>query len=397
MRMAHKKSGEIIRIGIADTRIIKAGRDRISGIMRYAASHEDWHVRIISSRNAAIATANETKDDEKLNAIIGCMHIIKDFVAELPHSIPIVCINSKSDALKEGNVRAHVDIDDAAVGTIAADIFIKSGLQHLAFAGVRHPIEQKHQRIRMEAFRQAASAAGIPCETFVPASHGDENGDIAELAEWLRRLPWPCGVMAYSDSCAQTVLDACHMVHLRVPDQIQLIGVDNEVEICENMQPTLTSILPDFEGGGYLAAKLLDDILSRRIRSRKPVMRSHGVKAVVVRASTQDLKGGGRIVTQAKEFIRLHAGERIAVSDVAKALSVSRRTLENRFREVLERGVADVLRQERLERVCRLLRETDRTITDIALDSGFASPTHLNAAFKRFTGTTMRAWRKNES
>ena len=126
-------------------------------------------------------------------------------------------------------------------------------------------------------------------------------------------------------------------------------------------------------------------------------MRRHGVKTVVVRASTQDLKGGGRIVTHAKEFIRLHAGERIAVGDVAKALSVSRRTLENRFREVLERGVADVLRQERLERVCRLLREKDRTITDIALDSGFASPTHLSAAFKRFTGTTMRTWRKKES
>ena len=394
MRMTHEKGGGIIRIGIADTRSDKAGRDRISGIMRYAAAHENWHVRIISSRDSITATANETIDDEKLNAIIGPMHVIKDVIVDFPLTIPIVCINSKSDALKEGNVRAHVDVDNAAIGTMAADIFIKSGLRNLAFAGVRQPIEQKHQQGRMEAFRKAASAAGIPCEVFIPAPHGDSDDDIADLAKWLKRLSWPCGVMAYSDSCAQTVLDACHMVHLRVPDQIQLIGVDNEVEICENLQPTLTSILPDFEGGGYLAAKLLDDILSRRIRPRKPVMRSHGVKTVVVRASTQDLKGGGRIVTHAKEFIRLHAGERIGVSDVAKALSVSRRTIENRFREVLERGVAEVLRQERLERVCRLLRETDRTIADIALDSGFASPTHLSAAFKRFTGTTMRAWRK---
>ena len=199
--------------------------------------------------------------------------------------------------------------------------------------------------------------------------------------------------MAYSDTRAQTVLDACRMAHLRVPEQIQLVGVDNEIEICENMQPTLTSILPDFDGGGYLAAQLLDDILSRRKRPRKPVNLAYGVKEVVIRASTQDLKGGGRLVTLAREFIRLQAHEMITVADIAAHLNVARRTLEMRFREILGNGVAEVLRRERLNRVARLLRETDRSISDIAYDSGFASPTHLMAAFKQFTGMTMKEWR----
>ena len=103
--------------------------------------------------------------------------------------------------------------------------------------------------------------------------------------------------------------------------------------------------------------------------------------------------GGGRIVSQAREFIRLHAHERITVADIAAYLNLARRTLENRFREVLGRGVADVLREERLNRVARLLRETNQSILSIALDSGFASPTHLMAAFKRFTGMTMKEWR----
>jgi LacI family transcriptional regulator len=202
--------------------------------------------------------------------------------------------------------------------------------------------------------------------------------------------------MAYNDGCAQVVMDACHMAHLKVPDQIQIVGVDNEKEICENTIPTLTSVLPDFEGGGYLAAKMLGEMLDGRRKPRSKVLNYYGVKKVVVRASTQDLKGGGRLVTLAREFIRLHAGEKISVKDIAAELKVSRRTLENRFREILNCGVADVLRDERLEHVASLLRETDRTATDISYDSGFSSPTYLAGLFKRTYGMTMGEWRSGQ-
>ena len=186
------------------------------------------------------------------------------------------------------------------------------------------------------------------------------------------------------------------MAHLKVPDQIQIVGVDNEKEICENTIPTLTSVLPDFEGGGYLAAKMLGEMLDGRRKPRSKVLNYYGVKKVVVRASTQDLKGGGRLVTLAREFIRLHAGEKISVKDIAAELKVSRRTLENRFRGILNCGVADVLRDERLERVASLLRETDRTATDISYDSGFSSPTYLAGLFKRTYGMTMGEWRSGQ-
>ena len=129
---------------------------------------------------------------------------------------------------------------------------------------------------------------------------------------------------------------------------------------------------------------------------RRKLFRKYGVKAVVERASTQDLRGGGRIVTQACEYMRLNAGMRINVDDVAKRLRISRRTLEMRFGEILGKGVADVLRAERLARVCRLLKETNRTIADISFDSGFASPTHLKALFKKTYGMTMADWREHQ-
>lgn len=388
------KRQRVFRIGVADSRLIKAGRDRTSGIMRYAASRSDWEVRWIVTPERAVS-ANEMTARAQLDGIIGGIRRVAKVLAEIDHPIPAVIFDRKTDPAAFSRIRGYVNIDDTAIGETGAAQFIKSGSRQLAFVGVSNVHERPYQDERLAAFRRTALSAGIPCEAFVPPQRKTEADDIVELAAWLARLPHPCGVMAYSDNRAQTVLDACRLARLRVPEQIQLVSVDNEIEICENMQPTLTSILPDFEMGGFLAAKLLDDILSHRVRTRKPVQLTYGVKDIIVRASTQDLKGSGRLVTLAREFIRLHAHERITVADIATHLNVARRTLENRFGEVQGHGVADILREERLKRVARLLRETNRTISDIAYDSGFASPTHLAAAFKRFAGMTMGEFRRS--
>ena len=383
---------KIFRIGVADSRIIKAGRDRISGIMRYASTRPDWEVRLIAQSGVS-HTANETIDYRNLDGLICGVERFLLYRNNLPPHLPVVIFDTKASATPPARIGGCLTLDDAAIGEAAAATFLKSGLRHLAFIGVHSAYEHPYQNARLTAFRRIALNAGAPCDAFVPPPRQNEIDDLQDMAEWLVRLPYPCGVMAYSDNRAQTVLDACRLAHLRVPEQIQLVGVDNEIEICENMQPTLTSILPDFEQGGFLAAQLLGDILSHRIRPRKPVCRAYGVKTIVVRASTQDLKGGGRIVSQAREFIRLHAHERITVADIAASLNLARRTLENRFREVLGCGVADVLREERINRVARLLRETDRTISSIAYDSGFSSPTHLCALFRATYGMTMKEWR----
>ncbi len=386
------KNRKTFRIGVADSRIIKAGRDRISGIMRYASARPDWEVRLIAQFGIA-HTANETIDYGNLDGLISGVELFLLSRNNLPPHLPVVVFNTKASATPPARIGGCLNLDDAAIGEAAAATFLKSGLRHLAFIGIYSAYEHPYQNARLAAFRRIALTAGATCDTFAPPSRQNEIDDLQEMAEWLARLPYPCGVMAYSDNRAQTVLDACRLAHLQVPEQIQLVGVDNEIEICENMQPTLTSILPDFEQGGFLAAQLLDDILSHRIRARKPVCRTYGVKSIVVRTSTQNLKGSGRIVSQAHEFIRLHAHERITVADIAAHLNLARRTLEMRFRETLGCGVAEVLRRERLDRVARLLRETDQSILSIAFDSGFASPTHLMAAFKQFTGMTMKEWR----
>ena len=374
------------------SRISKSGRDLFSGIMRYAASRDDWNVRV--AREGVYTTSNnDSERSASPDGIIGHTSLMRDLPTKQRKGVSIVsfdCIDSN----KGFRIDAEMFIDDGAIGRAAAEIFLNAGLRNLAFVGVRQKSEAFHQTIRCDVLRECAKDAGATFNAFLPDIDINTAQDLDELAAWLASLPTPCGVMAYNDSRAQTVFDACHMMHLKIPEQIQIVGVDNEVEICENMRPTLTSILPDFYGAGYLAAQMLDEILANG-RPRKTRKVTYGVKSVIVRESTQDIKGGGRIVGMAKEFIRLHAHERITVGDVAAALNISRRTLEKRFVEILDHGVADTIRTERLERVKRLLVETNRTISDIALDSGFASPTHLAGLFKRSFGFTMGECRRH--
>ena len=341
-----------------------------------------------------MTSTNDSPANIPPDGVIG-NHITQDILSKRKGGIPVVALdNTPTPRTKGMRIDAEVVIDDSAIGSKVAEIFLKAGLRNLAFVGVRQKSETFHQTMRYRAFRESAEKSGATFSAFLPRIGIDTAKDTDDLATWLASLPTPCGVMAYNDGRAQTVIDACHMMHLKIPEQMQIIGVDNEVEICENMRPTLTSILPDFYGAGYLAAQLLDDILTNG-RPRKTRHATYGINSIVVRESTQDLKGGGRLVSLAKEFIRMHAHESISVKDIAESLNVSRRTLEIRFMEVLGRGVAEVLREERLERVRRLLVETNRTISDIAFDSGFASPTHLAGLFRKTYHMTMGEWRQS--
>lgn len=174
-----------------------------------------------------------------------------------------------------------------------------------------------------------------------------------------------------------------------------VISVD-DIAICENLRPTLSSIQPDFEGAGFLAAQKIDEMLKNGC-PRKTETFHYGVRSIVERASALDIRGGGRLVGLAREYMRQHAAEPITTVQIAKELNVCARTLERRFREIQHCGVAEVLRHYRLERACTLLRETDRTINDISGDVGFDSPNHLKTAFKKAFGMTMRDYRNGLS
>ena len=377
---------------------IKAGRDRFSGVLRFASETDDWQVRQIRSESILADLPHDGLSNQKVDGIISYHtkmldHLLSDDLCRI--SVPVVWMDNLSqiDSL-QFPVCAEVRLNDSELSYAAADLLMKRGLTNFAYVGFSGG-EFARSQLRERFFRERVERAGFSCSCFCPSATDEEfwMEELQRLADWLAELPKPCGVMAYCDQCAKQVYDACRIARLLIPDQLRIVGVDNDIAICENLSPTLTSVEPDFEGCGYLAARLLDDFLRRKSRTRlKPI--SYGVRTVAERASTQDVKGGGRIVTAAREIIRLNVCEPITVASIADQLHVSYRLLELRFRDVLGISVGEEIRRVRLENVCRLLRTTDHSIGEICERSGFDSTSHLSSLFKKSYGITMRQYRR---
>jgi LacI family transcriptional regulator len=234
--------------------------------------------------------------------------------------------------------------------------------------------------------------AGFPCALYKP-QHADDWGLEQEyMRAWLTALTKPCGLMAAMDIRGKQVLDTCALAGIRVPEEISVVGVDNDETICENTTPTLSSVLPDFEGAGYMAAELLDRLM--RSSKRQAVRLTYDVKRIVHRLSSQDMKQSSRLAVSAMEFIRLNACAGITVTDVVRYLNVSRRFAELRFREARGHSILDEIQSHRLDRVRALLRETDLPIGEIGERCGYLTETYLKTLFKKRFGVTMRDYRK---
>ena len=382
--MRHKDSKRL-SIGVfirPNSRSIKAIRDKISGALRHAAEHPEWAVRILELPDGG------RLGDEKLDGAI--------FLAGLPPH-PERIARSHVAVDPEPRRKGTIVIDDAEIAATAARFLMKRGYRSLAFVGSARPSLASHSRARRDAFLAAAAAAGARTATLeVDESYTGFAAGLERIAEFVSGLEKPCGLMACADEIAKDVLDACHIAHVTVPDQLALIGVDNEIEICENMQPSLTSVHPDFERSGYMASR----ILARAIRDgqRHPSgLYIYGTKTIVERSSTLDLKGGGRLVAAAVEIIRRNSRQGLTVADLARRLNASPRLVEMRFREVLGRTVKDSILEVRLEKVQELLTSSSCPIEKIAAECGWRTSIALKALFKRRFGVSMRDYRRRKT
>ena len=200
--------------------------------------------------------------------------------------------------------------------------------------------------------------------------------------------------MASYDIRARHVLDACRRAGLAVPDEVAVVGVDNDTFLGDLTDPPLSSVAPDTRRTGYEAAALLDRLMSGRERQRGQAIFVEPL-GVVTRRSTDVLALGDADVSAAVRFIREHACDGIAVKDVLEQVPLSRRVLEGRFRKLLGRTPHDEIARIRLERVRQLLRETRLPLSDIAARSGFRTAEYLATAFRREFGTSPDAYRKS--
>ena len=395
----HKK----FRIAIDTGSNTKSIRDCCSGFMRYVMERSlPWDIRFFARW--------EVQDRQAWNQLIlkwepdgiylNSPH--DTYQSRLKSSPNVIAFESPDIRINMRFPRqtVFVGIDNRQIAAEAFQLLARRGIEHFAYV---HPYamneDVSHSPVRAETFMRLAREAGFDCAEYQREKHktADWSASMVALAAELSALPRPCGIMAYNDRVAREVIDACNYAKLRIPEQIQIVGVDNQEDICENIRPRLTSIEPDFFGVGRLAAQKMEELFAKGQTQNHMMC---GVQRIAERDTTRDLSGTARLVTSAEKLIRSYACQGLpsspkglTVQSLATALHVSRSLLEMRFSKVRGEGVAAAIRRRKLEEVCRMLKETDLPIGEIAYRCGFPVPTHLNALFRRTFGTTLRAYR----
>jgi LacI family transcriptional regulator len=275
---------------------------------------------------------------------------------------------------------------------MAAEYFLnKLDYPNHAFIGASS--EWEWSRMREREFVAELKRHGRHCAVYTMTTDFAMSQEQTNLGHWMRQLPKPLSLFVACDRCAHDVLVLSHKEQIRVPEEIAVLSVDNEVMICTRTHPTLTSIQPDFELGGYQAADLLNRMMTGKEAKRRSVLVP--VKRIVERGSTAPCCMAGRMVQRACEFIGEKACEGIGVEDVAHHLNVSRSLADLRFRQVKGQSILSVIQVVRLEHVARLLRTTALPIKDIGELCGFGNENYLKQRFKKSFGVTMREYRKN--
>jgi len=363
------------------------GRGLLHGIARYSRLHGPW--RVYRWPGALDSLLPEWKYLKIDGAIVRDVKAVEG----MTHSgLPIIFAQHNKESYAP---YPAIITDSAAIGAMAAEHFLDRGFQNFAYCGLE---ELLWSRQRAEHFarrlRQAGFEVNVHCQ---PASRtGRNSGKVqSRLADWLRRLPRPVAVMCCNDDRALQVVEACKAADLRVPDDVAVLGVDDDVLVCDLADPPISSIALDTETAGHEAAKLLDHLMKggEMVGQEIPVRPTH----IVTRMSTDILTVSDPDVAAALRFIRCNPNRLIQVDDVVEATNVSRRVLEKRFKAILRRSVHQEIRRVRVNNIIPLLVGTDMSITDIALRCGFEGVEHISRYFRKETGASLRDYRRQHA
>ncbi len=372
------------------------GRAILNGIANYARAHGPWSFyaveRVLHSR---VPRWVETWRGDGIIARIEDRRMATQL---LRCGCPVV------DVLGQARLAEihSFDTDAAAVAEMAANLFLRAGFRHFAFCGYTGiPFSDQRRR----SFVALLQKLGHPVRcspSLAPIGRasdiqGVERRGITRLkaiSAWLRQQEHPLAVLACNDTCAQQVLNACRESGLRVPQEIAVVGVDNDDVLCNLCDPPLSSVEPDAEALGMRAAALLDRLM--RGEAVPPKRVQIAPRRLVERASSDTVPIPDVLTAAAVRCIRDQACGGIAVKDVLAQLHCSRTVLEERFRQQFRTTVYGQILQYRMDEACRLLRETKLSLQEIADRAGFGTAAHLCRIFRRRLGRTPGQYRLPE-
>jgi len=361
-----------------------AGQSKLAGMFRYLSERypddSPWDISLVRTQAELTRESVEKAIADGTEGFVISIPETEESVIPLAEiSTPTIVMDIRSEPL-ERRRKNIVTIRNSGekIGRAAAQYLMGQGVA-LSYAFLHPEAPTDWSRDRFKSFRKTLADNGIWCE------------ELFDL-ESVLRLKRPAAVFAANDDRAHGLLEMLSVKHVRIPRDVAVLGVDNDTLICENTRPRLSSVMPDFEGEGYLAAETLDAMLRGR-DPESPILLAD-VKDIVRRESTCELSSAGRLVQKAVAFIDRHALEGIGVGDVVKHLKCSRRLADLRFRELQKRSILQAITERRLDEVKRRLRETKEKIDVISAACGYSNPNYLKNLFRKRFAMSMSAFRR---
>ncbi len=373
----------------------KLTHEILLGIAKYIKTSQNWMIEkdLSNYLHQLPFTINDIKKMHLDGAV--CINLAVDQEALIRKlvktNLPVLIKGINRDIAGAINIISNNDL----IAEMAADHLLNLGLKHFAYLGIKFLMWSKH---RKNAFRAKISQAGYDIHIFEFKSTKTsmyDNTDTQRLVEWLTKLPKPAGVMACNDDFGLKILQCCQMADISVPEELAIIGVDNDETVCDLCIPSLSSIARDAQQAGFQGARLLNMQMKGRPVGKKNIFIN--TTHIETRQSTDMLAIHDANVKEALVFIRKNILHSISVDDVVNEVMISRRNLDQKFTLTLGRTVHEEITRMRIEKTCEMLQMTNLSISQIAYDCGFNNLAQLGGYFARHKGISPGKYRKQYS
>ena len=360
-------------------------QDCYQGILKYAEQKGDW-LCIVDPFLVGLA---EGPGGRSYDAAVGRIDFTTAQIAK-SHGIPLVnhWANSPVEDLPS------VLINDTEVGKMAGEHLLSCGYQRFAFTGILDNRPGDHQ---LAGLTEVVTSHGYaPPDAWMYSIHFEEDREHLsrfrkELIAWLSSLKPPVGIAAINATAARYIAQVCYELGLDIPTDVGIVVLLSDYS-SDTGSPSITSVEQDYLQLGYAAARLLDEQMQGK--ARHPLQRLHMPTRLIQRDSTDVFLCDDPLVTEAMHFIAEHCRQTLKVEDVADALHTSVSTLRRRFEQALGKQVKDEIARLRTDHVKSLLTESDKSLTQIAEECGYSSPTQFGRYFSNAVGMTPSAYRE---
>ena len=375
-----------------------SGKAVASGVIRFVSVHSGIDLLIHGHTSEMPNVLGHLIPVSEIDGIVSCFGNDMDFMHGLWNTglrVPLVFASVGRKVASAPSMRsAAIFCDQSAVANAAAGLLVRHGLLMFCYVGARYEkAVNTWDAERRDAFCTALAEKGFRVSVYSPPAAVDADAELASLSSWLRMQPKPCGILVSDDIRAMHLLNVCRAEGFSVPEQVQVIGVDNEEWICDHTAPTLTSIEIDFEGCGQQAAETLLAMIERRKYARESTF---GVRRIVQRMSTTDMHGDVNRAVRAHKWLLGNCRRRLEGPECAAVFGCSARTLQKSYKSVFGRTMQQDLVEMRITQAKKLLSDTDLPVCHIPEKCGIKASSHFMRLFKARTGMTMLKYRLSE-